>query len=312
MKKVVVLSFLVVTLVADLSRYLKAFATQTTTSGRNNVKNYCRKLIGLAVVGVALGSFGQTIQNGSFELPGHGQLPDPTALVYPLSDGVRFGGWTAWFKEMPAGDSGIAGWAVGGGGIDYFVNCGPLISWPSASEGEYFIDLVQNSSGQGGSVSQLVTGLQAGISYYVFFDVYQGGLSAGTTITAKGGSVTRAILNTIPERWQTHSLKFTATNASTTVSFATPATGALNISVYLDNVRISTLSNAPVTLAPKKFLGVSVGGVLGKTYRIEYSDSLPAASWTFFTRVTLTNNPTWVYDEITPISAKRFYRSVEE
>lgn len=259
--------------------------------------------LGFAPCGVA-----QSLVNGSFELPGHGDWPAWAYFVQNAPTGFDTG-YRAWFFSLPPGSSFLTGWTISGGGVDYF--SGPHLYCSGPTDGAYYLDLVLVGP-QGGVISQVVTGLKPGTNYFLFFDVWQTSRGPGSVITATAGDVTRLILNSTPRRWQTHSLPFTARGTTTTVSFAAPEANALNDGVLLDNVRLSEASNAAINLEAQRAVAIKVEGFVGKTYRVEYATDAAPQAWSLLTRVVLTNSPSYVYDMITPGTTKRFYRAIEE
>ena len=189
----------------------------------------------------------QTIINGSFEEPGHTNTD---------------------FLVLWPGATDITGWTVGGAGVDWFTGSYVFFAGldPSASDGNYKVDLVRGT-GQGGTVSQNVTGLTSGTTYYVGFDAKVDQIQPGTTITASAGSTAISIDHVIANAWIQHELAFVATGATATVTFLGAVSGGADVGVFVDNVRIGTNSvftnPAPARLGIANYAGITVEGIPG-------------------------------------------------
>lgn len=198
--------------------------------------------------------------NGSFENPG-GNPPN--------------GGY---FYLLPPGSQFIAGWTVGVGGVDYLKNGHPV--WPEpTSDGIWRVDLVRRP-GEGGTITQVATGLVPGTAYYLYFDLFQGEITPNTIVTATFGSTKRSFLNPYPRHWITHGVQFVATDSTATVRLAAPSAGAADTGVFVDNVRILANSLASPVLTPGVGdVEVLAGPILnpgnGHSYYL-----LTAGSWT--------------------------------
>jgi hypothetical protein len=183
-----------------------------------------------------------------------------------------------------------------------------------STSGNYSVELFEwfaIGDYRGGSISQNIKNLRVGTNYYVFFDLIQPSLGPNSTVTVQIGAKSFPILNSTWNKWQTQSIPFTATASSMTLNFSTPQSTVP--SIYLDNVRVSAVSNAPIVLSAKRTMGIKVDGNLGDTYRVEYSESVNSPQWFFLSRVTLTNSAIWVYDDAAATTgANRVYRSVQE
>lgn len=253
-------------------------------------------LLTTLIVAATVSATAQTIVNPSFETPGH-SVPN--------------------FITLSPGSTAIAGWTVGGAGIDWFT--GSFVAFagldPSASDGNFKVDLVRGPN-EGGSISQILTGLGAGTTYYVAFDIKVDKIQAGTTVTASAGSATTTIDHTVANSWIQHELAFVASGPSATITFAGPASGATDIGVYIDNVRISTTSffgdSIPLTISIARYAGITIEGTLGKTFRIESRDSLDESdTWSTATTLVLPRSPFLWFDISSSTVGRRFYRAVQ-
>ena len=67
-----------------------------------------------------------------------------------------------------------------------------------------------------------------------------------------------------------------------------------------------------IVQAPNGDLSFSVGTIVGKTYRVEYTENLSAAIWTQLGSDQVANSTTLsVMDHINPNQPQRFYRVVQ-
>ena len=79
-----------------------------------------------------------------------------------------------------------------------------------------------------------------------------------------------------------------------------------------DGVKVSgNGSSGPVTAEIKLYAGIKVTGVVGRTYRIEFSPDLNQSTWQMLTSFSLPASPHIYYDATSPDQPKRFYRVVE-
>ncbi len=80
-------------------------------------------------------------------------------------------------------------------------------------------------------------------------------------------------------------------------------------SVFSDPAQI-TVAQAP-EISLEMYAGLSIQGVAGMSYRIDYSTALAPGEWLPLTTLTLTNSPQLWIDEQAPRQVKRFYRAVQ-
>jgi len=141
------------------------------------------------------------------------------------------------FLVVNAGAPDISDWTVTGG-VDYI---GSL--WTS-SDGNRSIDL-DGTPGPGG-ISQAITTIP-GVTYSVMFDLAgnpEGG-AAEKCLTVQAANDSKSYcfntqnLSTTDMGWRTETFTFTATSASTTLSFDSNAQGQSYFGPALDNVRMS-------------------------------------------------------------------------
>ena len=173
-------------------------------------------------------------QNGSFE-----DGPGPK----------KSGNSVAWVTTLYPGDNSLTGWTISSGNIDYM----DTDFWQAAA-GQRSLDM---SGTQAGSIAQTFDTV-AGTSYSVTFSLAgnpDGGAPATKSlrVAATGGpqtdySVTPSGNSTSNMGWTTQTYSFTATGASTTLSFTSLA--ASSSGPALDNVRVTGVTGTPAVSAP--------------------------------------------------------------
>jgi Protein of unknown function (DUF642) len=173
----------------------------------------------------------------------------------------------AYYDTLPAGDSSLAGWSIGMGGVDWIDSSYiPASStWPS-SHGTKNLDMNANAAG---SISQAIVGLVAGQQYLLTFDyaAFPSTTFVVKTLQATLGDFTTIVqaVNNPNQGWLTYSALFTFTG-SNVLSFKSLNAGARG--PLLDNVGISTLSAVPVPPAFMLLLtGLAGIGALGRKRR---------------------------------------------
>lgn len=171
-----------------------------------------------------------------------------TALAAPFQNGgFEVGPDTgASFVTLSAGDTGITGWEVTGAGIDYI---GPY--W-QAAEGDRSVNL---SAGGAGGIQQTFDTV-AGHQYQVTFSLAGNPSNPPVKtvrVQATGGISTDYTfdINALPSSlasmgWTTRTYIFTATGATTTLSFTSLNNDAFGPA--LDNVVVTDLT--PVAAVP--------------------------------------------------------------
>ena len=168
-----------------------------------------------AAVAVAAPAGAASIVNGSFE------------------DGIDPGSFTT----VNAVDSmSITGWTVGDGSIDY------IGSYWTAQDGSRSIDLSGNSIGTISQEFATFAGQSYAITYWVSKNP-DGGDALRTGTISVGGSTGGFAYSGVNDRtnmnWAQETFRFTATGASTTLSFMSDASGGCCFGPALDNVSIA-------------------------------------------------------------------------
>ncbi|MEM8553209.1 MAG: DUF642 domain-containing protein [Pseudomonadota bacterium] len=170
------------------------------------------------------------------------------------------------FGTYGAGFTGITGWTVGGGGINYFDNENAGLE---GTDGNKTIDLNHASPG---SITQVIQNLKIGEEVTIRFDYLSGrsqpGELADRSFSISSGSDSRTIdFQAYPrgasldaDAWFTTTFTFTAENTSQALTFANLSPGANG--VILDNVRIASPAPVPVPAPLAMFLtGLGALGV---------------------------------------------------
>ena len=143
------------------------------------------------------------------------------------------------FTTIPVGNStSITGWTVVGGNVDY------IGAYWQASDGVRSIDI---NGTQPGGVFQVVSGLVAGQTYNVSFDI-AGNPDGGPTLKQLLVTVDAAVFNTsfdITGRskpamgWESRGFSFVASGASATLTFASNTPTPCCFGPAIDNVSLS-------------------------------------------------------------------------
>ena len=199
---------------------------------------------GLALASIAGAANAATIINGSFEIG-----PNPGS-----------------FATLGTGNTGITGWTVTNGSIDY------IGSYWQAQDGTRSIDLAGSSVGTIAQDFATNIGETYAVTYWIARNP-DGGVNARTGFVSAGGTQSQFTYggsgNRANMQWQQETFQFTATNAITTLSFAADAATAGGFyGPALDNVSIATVAAAvpePSTWA-MLILGFGlVGGTMRRT-----------------------------------------------
>ena len=75
-------------------------------------------------------------------------------------------------------------------------------------------------------------------------------------------------------------------------------------------IRTDVFTLSLASLPPDNDFGIYLAGWLGQQYRVDYKDTLSAATWTMLTTVTLSNGSGQVTDPQSRNLPGRFYRIV--
>ena len=184
------------------------------------------------------------ITNGSFE--------DTTSFVDNTGQDTM---------TLPVGSTAMPGWTVAGSEALAWI--GPANPFSlTASAGNYFLDLTgYNSGGPFSGVTQNITTVP-GSTYQLSFDLGSSsiyGLPSAIVGSAAAAAQTFTSTQTGTDNWESETLSFTATGATTTISLI-GNTGQNYIG--LDNVDVTFISGPPVPEpASLTLLGFSLAGL---------------------------------------------------
>lgn len=184
------------------------------------------------VIAASLGAFliaaapagAATIANGSFE------------------EGINPGSFTT---IGAIDNTSITGWTVGSGSIDY------IGSYWTAQDGSRSIDLSGSSIGSISQSFATVVGQAYDITYWISKNPDGGNAVRTGSINAGGSSGTftyAAVNDRFNMNWVQETFRFTATDAMTTLSFASDSSGGCCFGPALDNVSIAAVPE-PATWA---------------------------------------------------------------
>jgi hypothetical protein len=117
--------------------------------------------------------------------------------------------------------------------------------------------------------------------------------------------------------WSTFTVPSSMTNV--TVRFNHRGFSGVGEHGYVDDIAVTLLREfvPPVPIARSEaslhiglFAGIQVEGTLGRTYRIEYSATLPGTNWMALTNLSLPSSPYFFLELTSTNKARRFYRAV--
>ncbi len=231
------------------------------------------------------------LTNGSFEL----------GLFEPSADG---------FEENPVGSTKINGWSVTIDDANRGKNGNPYNI--TASNGEKLIDLAgRDNSPPHSAITQTIS-TTIGERYTFSMDLGTNQDDLNTrgpiTVSASAGSTLKTFTHNptgAGNQWGTFGFDFTAESSQTIITI----NGVSGIHyIGLDNVSVVSLIG-PQNVTIESYVGVTITGTVGKTYRIQYTFDLQPTAWTNLADVVLTTSPATFFDPL-PInkSPKRFYR----
>ena len=256
----------------------------------NLALNYMRHVILLTWVIWSAAAGAAPFQNGGFEIPDSLGVGEEQVLA--------------------TGDTSIAGWKVGGtnGSVSRIRNSSE--PWPHAHSGQYVIGFEKDRS-SGGWIEQTfhtTVGNTFQVSMFVMaLSLYNNGARFTVEVYSETGekilSVETGVGSPGLGAWGRYQASFVATTPLSTIRI----TDADNPSASLrfDEVRIEAANpEMQIGLYP----GVTVVGLVGRGYSIEYKNSVSDAEWTTLKTFQLEQSPTLVFDEEGIHHPKRVYR----
>jgi probable HAF family extracellular repeat protein len=135
------------------------------------------------------------------------------------------------------------------------------------------------------------------------------GQSYTLSVTAQGGEP-------LTYQWQHAGTNLPGATQSTFTIASASAADAGNYLVTVRNAGGNSVSDGAeivvleAQLTARRYVGVTLAGAVGATYRIDYSLSAAATLWTPLTTLTLTNPPQVYVDPDSPTHPGRFYRAL--
>jgi len=259
-----------------------------------------RLIIVIPVVAILNSSLAQSLLlNGSFEQP---------ADV----------GTTNGYAFFPAGSTAIPGWTTVLNGVEYFnpsrASSGTAVSYHGVAEdGASCVDLAPLDYVGGGLQQSFPTtnGSSYEVSFFLGTAAYSGrDGSAHCLATAATATNSFAVTNTGQfAQWVPESFTFTAVSTNTTLTFSTGDDAKVRF-VFLDNVKVVP-HDSPVTIDLGFYPGIRVNGRIGRSYVVEYIETLTSTNWNQLQYVTLQTSSQFVFDTTSPNRTNRFYRAVE-
>lgn len=215
-------------------------------------------------------------------------------------------------QVLATGDTSIAGWKVGGtnGSASRIKNSSE--PWPHAYSGQYVIAFEKDRP-TGGWIEQTFNTtvgntLQVSLFVLPLFFNDQGGYFRVEVFSDTGEKIVSREIGLggpIAGEWQrvNNFVSFVATTPSSTLRISEVANRSATF--RFDDIRIETATpEMQIGLYP----GISVVGLVGRGYSIEYKNSVNDAEWTTLKTFQLEQSPTLVFDEEGIHHPKRVYR----
>lgn len=225
------------------------------------------------------------------------------------------------FQILAPGSTVISGWTVINDSLAWgkYPNSAPNVHPVVPLEGSFFLDLQGDgifNSPYGGVTQGIAT--VVGRKYALTFnlgtqeDAGSPATHGPVSLTATAGSTSAVFTFTasgVGTQWKEFRLNFEATSTNTQISLTGQSTTG---GAYIGLDKISVVE----VIAPGLSIGTASGqaeltvtGMVGSAYGIEYTDSLSPSAWTKLTDITLTV-PSQIYPDPDPIATigRRFYR----
>lgn len=123
--------------------------------------------------------------------------------------------------------------------------------------------------------------------------------------------IVRDLMTETAQPWMRRVFRFTASKGQHVLMIQTKRTPGDN-TAFFDDISISPVGEAITSSIIRAALypGVTIEGLPGKSYTLEFADTLPTTKWTVLTNVTLPNSPFIVFDTTHPLPKSRVYRTV--
>lgn len=238
--------------------------------------------------------------NGSFESPGDTLAPDKYIL-------------------LSGGDTRITGWITVLNGVEY-----DDISFPGigtahnpflgiAHDGRYSVDLNPGTL-TGGGIQQTFPTV-SGKNYTATFHLASttiGGRTGIGNVTATAAGITNTFSVTNQNDfllWSAKTFEFTALSAITTLRLSSSDNPLTHVAQIDDVSVIESPTNATTSIGFHP--GITVTGTVGKTYVIEYSETLGNPTWKKLQYLKMDTPTRQWFDTTSGGNTNRFYRVIE-
>jgi len=246
------------------------------------------------LIGTCCNALGQTLINGSFESP---VVPCPPYYLYVPSQ------------------ASITSWTLTGTGTGeqtYISNfAAPGSPYPGKGSGTNSIPSLSGNQSlrlsYGDTISQIISNCVPGIPLSLKF--------SGTLVNVSG--ILRVSFGAYSNDFTASGLNALLvipqdTNVLLSFSAICPAYDNSKEGIILDSISLTAFTSTPASLSIATYPGISIVGVVGANYLLEYADALQPTNWVALTNLTLSFSPYLFVDTSVPNGQSRFYRAISQ